>query len=178
MIRKVAEQRAEPESDSSVTPVALGVAGGALGAMIGGNVGRTNGSSVAGAAVGAVAGVMIGETCSAQTSQTSHLAGYLLEHLGPTLTAYLSDAKEPVVDRWVRGVADPESVQAERLKHAWEAARYLVSAYGDATARSWFKGTNEILDFESPAWVLRHGKAAKDWEFVIPAAREAVENAR
>lgn len=181
MSQKVAEQRAEPESDSGVTPVALGVAGGALGAVVGGSLGKTNGSSVAGAAVGAVAGVVLGEvatSCAPRATETPRLAEYLQEHLGTMITAYLSDAQEPVVEGWVRGVADPESVQAERLKLAWEAAHYLVHAYGDETARSWFLGTNEILNFESPAWVLRYGKAAKDWKSVIPAAREAVENAR
>lgn len=178
MTRKVAEPR---ESDSSVTPVALGVAAGALGAVIGGNVGRTNGASAAGAAVGAVAGVLVGEmatSCALRATETPRLAGYLQEHLGTTITAYLSDAGETSVEGWVSGVAEPESVQTERLSHAWEAARYLVHAYGDETAQSWFLGTNDLLDLESPAWVLRHGKTAKDWEYVIPAAREAVENAR
>lgn len=107
------------------------------------------------------------------------LAGYLQQHLGSTLTAYLSGAGDLVlVDRWVKGVAEPEALQVERLKLAYEATRYLVQAYGDATARSWFMGTNDLLDRESPSWVLRHGQKPEDWEYVIPAARQVVETAR
>lgn len=124
-------------------------------------------------------GRKISEEQTEQEPGFTSLAGYLQEHLGTTITTYLSDAgDQALVEGWANGVVQPGTVQAERLKLAWEAAHHLVKAYGDTTARSWFLGTNDLLNCESPAWVLRHGHAAKDWEYVVPAARAAVENSR
>lgn len=166
MSRKVAEERADPGSTSPV------MMRGAQEAAVGrGRLGKTNGSAVSAAVAEPVAGPAIGVM--------PKLAGYLQQHLGSVLTAYLSGAGDQVlVDRWVKGAAEPEGVQVERLKLACEATGYLVRAYGDKTARAWFLGNNNLLDSESPASVLRHGQKPEDWEYVITAARQVVENAR
>jgi hypothetical protein len=104
---------------------------------------------------------------------------YLQQHLGTMTTAYLSGANDmAMVGLWAEGKARPDDLPALRLQTAYEATRYVVGAYGDVAARSWFLGTNDLLDCESPAYVLRHGQKAEDWELVIPAARGFVEHAR
>jgi hypothetical protein len=103
---------------------------------------------------------------------------YLQEHLGPEMTAYLSGAESPsVVQQWSKGTAQPQATHEVRLRPAYRAARYVVDAYGDETARQWFFGMNPSLDDTAPAYVLRHGPSEQR-EIVVPAAMEFVETAR
>jgi hypothetical protein len=108
----------------------------------------------------------------------SAVLSYLQEHLGSEMTAYVSGADNPtLVSKWVDGTARPQPSHEVRLRPAYEAARYVVEAYGDETARQWFFGINPSLQDTAPAYVLRHGPPAQ-WEVVVPAALEFVENAR
>lgn len=108
----------------------------------------------------------------------SEVLGYLQEHLGPEVTAYLSGADSlALVERWTEGTAQPQASHEVRLRPAYEAARYVVEAYGDETARQWFFGMNPSLQDTAPAYVLRHGPP-EQWEVVVPAAMEFVETAR
>ncbi len=103
---------------------------------------------------------------------------YLQEHLGSEMTAYLSGAESPdVVQQWSKGTAQPQPTHEIRLRPAYTAARYVVDAYGDETARQWFFGRNPSLHDTAPAYVLRHGPPEK-WAVVVPAAMEFVETAR
>jgi hypothetical protein len=168
MKTQFADTEAEPDetSPSSLMGTAAAAAtGGFIGAVIGGAVSRSNGVAATVAGMGALAGAMLMEARNVcqESEDMPHLVGYLRQHLGPTTTAYLSG---------------PGELPAQRLRSAFQATHFLVEAYGDTTANSWFLGTNDLLDCESPAWVLRHGQTAEDWEYVIPAARQAVENAR
>ncbi|HVR94977.1 MAG TPA: XRE family transcriptional regulator, partial [Thermoanaerobaculia bacterium] len=91
----------------------------------------------------------------------------------------LSGVKDPkMVGQWASGKVQPRLLPQSRMRHAYQATRYLVEVYGDETAQAWFFGSNSQLDDEAPAYVLRHGNAPEDWRFVISAAREFVENAR
>lgn len=104
-------------------------------------------------------------------------AAYLKVHLGPALTAYLAGlADEEAVIRCAAGEFHPGNTAASRLVLGHEAAQLLVGIYDDETAQSWFVGMNPHLDEDAPAWVLRHGSRAPDWEFVVPAAYEFVGN--
>lgn len=188
--RKVAENSASREGSRAGCPqdaaaALAGIAGGLAGAVLGGNAGSTNGTAVAAAAVGATLGVMAVEAVTAvheakpQAEAVPQVVNYLQQHLGAMTTSYLSGADNlDVIGLWAEGKSCPEELTAMRLRTAGEATQYLVKAYGDTTARSWFLGTNDLLDRESPAYVLRHGRRPDDWAYVVPAARQFVENAR
>jgi hypothetical protein len=103
---------------------------------------------------------------------------YLRDHLGSEVTAYLSGADSPdLFARWVEGGAQPQADHEQRLRPAYEAARSIVQAYDDETARQWFGGMNPSLEDTAPAYVLRHG-SPKQWGSVVSAAMEFVETAR
>lgn len=99
------------------------------------------------------------------------VAGWLQEHLGQQLTAYLAGLRDAnVVGRWRRG--NPPRATAEfRMRTAYTAARMLVDAFGVKTTRAWFLGSNSRLDDEAPAWLLRHAGDPGDVRFLVPAAR-------
>lgn len=159
-----------------------GLAGGLAGAVLGGNVGSTNGAAVAGAAAGTALGVLAIEVAQEMKPSAEALpqaVDYLRQHLGDMITSYLSGAdNQSVMDLWAEGKSHPGELSALRLRTARDATTYIVQAYGDIAAQSWFLGTNNLLDESSPAWVLRHGEKPDDWELVVPAARAYVEHAR
>jgi hypothetical protein len=101
----------------------------------------------------------------------TEIASFLREHLGQRKTAYIGGVNDPkMVARWVAGHSTPRDHAERRLREGYQAARLLVSAYGDETAKAWFFGSNTRLDGEAPAYVLRH---ARDWEelrLIVPAA--------
>lgn len=102
------------------------------------------------------------------------VAQYLQSVLGQKLTVYLSGLNDPkVVGMWSSGKVEPREMSQIRLRHAYLAARILVYAYGEETAKSWFIGTNTRLDSEAPAYVLRYAKTLDDLQPVVPAARSA-----
>lgn len=185
--RKVAEESARleegrAECQPNAAAALAGVAGGLAGAMLGGNVGSTNGAAVAGAAAGAALGVLAIEVAKEMKPPAEALpqaVDYLRQHLGDMITSYLSGAdNQAVMDLWAEGKSHPGELSALRLRTARDATTYIVQAYGDIAAQSWFLGTNDLLDESSPAWVLRHGEKPDDWESVVPAARAFVEHAR
>ena len=112
----------------------------------------------------------------ATLSEISRIAGYLQEHLGQRVTAYLSGIKDAkMVGQWARGKQRPREPAGFRLRQAYPAARLLVESYGNETAKAWFFGTNARLDDEAPAYVLRYGETPDDFRFLLPAARALVE---
>jgi hypothetical protein len=102
----------------------------------------------------------------------TEIASFLREHLGQRKTAYIGGVNDPkMVARWVAGHSTPRDHAERRLREGYQAARLLVSAYGDETAKAWFFGSNTRLNGEAPAYVLRH---ARDWEelrLIVPAAQ-------
>lgn len=109
-------------------------------------------------------------------AEISGVAGYLQEHLGQTVTAYLSGVKDSkLVGQWAAGRVQPRPLPGFRLRSAYQAARYLVEAYGSKTAQAWFFGRNSQLDGRAPASVLREGTIPEDWGFVVTAAKAFVE---
>ncbi len=110
------------------------------------------------------------------TSDIAKIASYLQEHLGQKVTAYLSGVKDAkLVEQWAAGKVQPRPRPSFRLRSAYQAARYLVDAYGNETAQAWFFGRNSQLDGRAPAYVVREGKVAEDWVLVISAAQAFVE---
>jgi hypothetical protein len=106
----------------------------------------------------------------------SRLAGYLAEHLGPDLTAYVSGVdNEDLVARWIAKEAAPEPLLLGRLRAVEAATRCLVSRYGDDTARTWFAGMNPWLDDEAPGYVLRHSSDQETWDSVVAASKDFAE---
>jgi hypothetical protein len=101
----------------------------------------------------------------------TEIASFLREHLGQRKTAYIGGVNDPkMVARWVAGHSTPRDHAERRLREGYQAARLLVSAYGDETAKAWFFGSNTRLGGEAPAYLLRH---ARDWEelrLIVPAA--------
>ncbi len=100
------------------------------------------------------------------------IAGYLQAHLGQKITAYLAGLDNAkTVGMWISGAVVPRDLPKARLRYAYQAARLLVEAYDDETAKAWFFGSNTLLDDEAPSYVLRHGTTPDDLRLVIPAAR-------
>lgn len=109
------------------------------------------------------------------TLRPAELAGFLQDHLGQRLTAYLAGKNDPkVVGRWISGNASPQGFASARLQYAFRAARMLVNAYDDVTTKAWFVGANTRLDDEAPAFVLRYAQAPDDLRFLVPTARAFV----
>lgn len=109
----------------------------------------------------------------------SSATSFLLESLGPEVTAYLSGAESAkTVERWVTGELKPDPISADRLQCAYEVASLIVDAYDGETARVWFCGMNQRLNDEAPADVLREGTGSADWQSIMPSARELVESVR
>ena len=113
----------------------------------------------------------------AVTSDISQVARYLQQHLGQKVTAYLSGVKDAkLVGQWAAGKVQPRPMPKFRLRSAYQAARYLVDAYGKETAQAWFFGQNGQLNGRAPAFALREGKDPEDWSFVVSAAKTFVES--
>ena len=105
----------------------------------------------------------------------SEIAYFLRQHLGGTMTAYISGVNDPkMVTRWIAGRSTPRPQPQSRMRESYQAARLLVSFYGDETARAWFSGSNAQLDDQAPAYVLRKAKSWEELRLVVPAARAFV----
>ena len=97
---------------------------------------------------------------------------FLEQHLGQRMTAYLSGVKDPkMVGRWAAGRHRPRPGAAQRLREGYQAARLIVTAYGDETAQAWLFGSNTRLDDQAPAYVIRHASSWEEMRSVVPAAR-------
>ncbi|MDX8150155.1 hypothetical protein SK069_00990 [Patulibacter brassicae] len=108
----------------------------------------------------------------AVTEDFAQIAGWLQDHLGQQLAAYVTGLRDPkVVGRWRRGIAHPRPAAEMRARTAFQLARLLVDAYGERTARAWLLGSNSRLDDEAPAWLLRHAEDAGDLRRLVPVAR-------
>jgi hypothetical protein len=102
----------------------------------------------------------------------AEVASFLRTHLGGRMTAYISGVNDPkMVTRWIAGRSTPRPQPQSRLRESYQAARLLVSVYGDETARAWFSGSNAQLDDQAPAYVLRKAKSWEDLRLIVPAAR-------
>jgi hypothetical protein len=102
----------------------------------------------------------------------TEIASFLREHLGQRKTAYIGGVNDPkMVARWVAGHSTPRDHAQARLREGYQAARLLVGAYGDETAKAWFFGSNTQLDGDAPAYVLRHARSWEELRLIIPAAR-------
>jgi hypothetical protein len=107
----------------------------------------------------------------ATTLSVPTIAGYLHSHLGQKITAYLAGIDTTkTVRMWISGAVMPRDLPKARLRYAYQAARMIVEAYDDETAKAWFFGSNTLLDDEAPSYVLRHGTTPDDLRLVIPAA--------
>ncbi|MEA2283071.1 MAG: hypothetical protein QOK21_3678 [Solirubrobacteraceae bacterium] len=88
----------------------------------------------------------------AATAEFAEVAGWLQDHLGQQLAAYVVGLRDPkVVGKWRRG-GQPRATAEFRARTAYVVARMLVDAYGETTARAWLLGSDSRLDDEAPAW--------------------------
>ena len=109
--------------------------------------------------------------------EISRIVKYLQHHLTQKITAYLSGLENAkTVGLWISRDSDPRDLAKTRLRYAYQAARLLIEAYDDETAKAWFFGCNTMLDDEAPAYVLRHGTTLDDFRLIFPAARKLVES--
>jgi hypothetical protein len=100
------------------------------------------------------------------------IAKFLQDHLGQKMTAYLSGVRDPkMVSHWIAGHNIPRDEPQLRLREGYQAARLLVDAYGDETAKAWFFGSNTRLDDQAPAFVLRHARSWEELRSIVPSAR-------
>jgi hypothetical protein len=102
----------------------------------------------------------------------TEIAAYLQLQLGQKLTAYLAGVTDPkMVGRWAAGKARPRDEREMRLRDAFKATRMLVEAFGAATAKAWWVGSNTRLDDRAPAAIVRHAADPEALRYVVPAAR-------
>jgi hypothetical protein len=100
------------------------------------------------------------------------IATYLRDHLGLRMTAYLSGVSDArMVSHWIMRDHVPRERRQLRLREAYQAARLVVSAHGDETAKAWFFGSNARLAGKAPAYVLRQAGSWEDLRPIVPAAR-------
>jgi len=100
------------------------------------------------------------------------IAAYLQEHLGQRMTAYVSGVRDAkMVSHWIARRNVPRDHAQLRLREAYQAARLLVDAYGDETAKAWFTGSNAKLGDRAPAYVLRSAHVWEELRDVLPLAR-------
>jgi hypothetical protein len=102
----------------------------------------------------------------------TEIATYLQLQLGQKLTAYLAGVTDPkMVGRWAAGKARPRDEREMRLRDAFKATRMLVEAFGAATAKAWWVGSNTRLDDRAPAAIVRHAADPEALRYIVPAAR-------
>lgn len=110
----------------------------------------------------------------ATTTDPADIAGYLQDHLGQRMAAYLvglRDAKQ--VGRYAKpGGPTPSSATERRLRSGYKVVRMLVEAYDDQTAKAWLFGTNTRLDDRAPIQVLGQSEDPGDVTAVVRAARQ------
>lgn len=105
-------------------------------------------------------------------SPVSDIAGYLREHLGSKMTAYVSglnDIKE--ITHWIAGEISPRDLAVIRMRYVYQIIRMIIDAYGEETAKAWLFGTNTRLKDEAPAYILRYAKTIDDLKYIVPVAR-------
>jgi ABC-type Fe2+-enterobactin transport system substrate-binding protein len=111
-------------------------------------------------------------------AETADMAGYLQEHLGQKLTAYLAGLKDAKsVGQWTQARSEPSAITRERLRAAFHATSLFLTAYGDREAQGWFFGANSSLDDRAPAAVLREAETPAEMALIAPLARAFVRGA-
>jgi hypothetical protein len=110
--------------------------------------------------------------------ETADMAGYLQEHLGQRLTAYLAGLKDvKSVGQWAQARSEPPAITRERLRAAFHATSLFLMTYGDREAQGWFFGANSSLDDRAPAAVLREAETPAEMALIAPLARAFVRGA-
>src|SRR5699024_6730541 len=93
---------------------------------------------------------------------------YLLDNLGPKLTAFLVDKDPQTVKRWSKGKQRPPQDDVERrLRAAFQTALIIAEEDSRHVVRAWFVGMNPQLEDLSPAEAIAEGQLRA----VITAAR-------
>lgn len=111
----------------------------------------------------------------ALTADAASLAGWLQTHLGQKLAGFsvgLNDVKQ--VGRYAKGTVQPRDLVLWRMQAAYQAARLISDEFGDVAAKSWFFGSNSVLEDRAPAMVLRTAVTPDGISQVVPAARSFV----
>ncbi|WP_232491369.1 hypothetical protein [Mycobacterium dioxanotrophicus] len=102
----------------------------------------------------------------------AELARELLDHLGPTVVAALSQVrnrKQPY--KWaIDDGPRPRIESLQRLQVAHRAWWTIAESEGDEVARAWFIGANPRLDEVPPYMAIREGRFSE----VLAAADEFV----
>lgn len=95
---------------------------------------------------------------------THEVAAYLLERLGPTLTAYIAGSRSrSMPKRWATppheaGHAEPSVEKAKLLRFAHAIFRTIEDADSEHVARSWLISANPRLDGATVAQAIREDR--------------------
>lgn len=98
---------------------------------------------------------------------THEVAAYLLERLGPTLTAYIAGSRSRAMPkRWatppgVAGHAQPSAEKAKLLQVAHSIFRAVEAVDSEHVARNWLIAANPRLDGATVAEEIREGRIAE-----------------
>ena len=80
-----------------------------------------------------------------------------------------------MVAHWIARRNTPRDQPQMRLREGYQAARLLVTTFGNETAKAWLFGSNTRLDDRAPAYVLRNARGWEDLRLIVPAARAFAE---
>lgn len=104
------------------------------------------------------------------------IARWCLDNLGQRITAVglgLTDAS--LVRRYARGDGKPSSEREARLRLLYRVARMVADAYDPQTARAFLRGSNPLLDDQSPLAVIADMPVEDAGALVVAAARALLE---
>jgi len=104
---------------------------------------------------------------SAPTEHVTSVVGFLVDLLGATLTAYVTQVDVVTISRWRSGEIVPPADSDHRLRATCQIARVLLQGDANDTVRAWFIGMNPELDDEAPIKAIANGNA----EAALAAAR-------
>lgn len=104
------------------------------------------------------------------------IARWCLDNLGQRITAVgLGLADASLVRRYARGEGNPSSEREARLRLLYRVGRMLADAYDGQTARAFLRGSNPLLDDQSPVTVIADVPVEESGAVVIAAARALLE---
>jgi hypothetical protein len=92
------------------------------------------------------------------TSDISEIVRFLVEMLGRSLVAYITDSEVRTVARWAKGQNVPLPVTEQRLRDLYNIVGMLQGSDSAYVVRAWMIGMNPQLDDEAPADVIREGR--------------------
>jgi hypothetical protein len=111
------------------------------------------------------------------TTNVTEQATYLLETIGPRITAAALNLKDArPLRQWMTGDSGPKTAAvAERLRITFRIVYAVAGVYSGSTAAAFLRSANPQLDDHSPLMLLRDGPPEQVEREVLAATRAFLE---